>query len=69
MSIIELNELTKSYRRFEKKAGFMGSVKSLFNRKYTEKTAISSFDLKIEEGEFVGLIGKMELAKLLLLRC
>ncbi|HGT1553777.1 TPA: hypothetical protein ACMWA4_001582 [Clostridioides difficile] len=24
MSIIELNELTKAYRRFEKKAGFMG---------------------------------------------
>ncbi len=44
MSIIELNELTKSYRRFEKKAGFMGSVKSLFNRKYTEKTAISSLE-------------------------
>ncbi|MCC0656274.1 MULTISPECIES: ATP-binding cassette domain-containing protein [unclassified Clostridioides] len=58
MSIIELNELTKSYRRFEKEPGFMGSIKSLFNRKYTEKTAISSLNLKIEEGEFVGLIGK-----------
>ncbi|MFL8801768.1 MULTISPECIES: ATP-binding cassette domain-containing protein [unclassified Clostridioides] len=58
MSIIELRHLTKSYKRFEKEAGLMGSVKSLFNRKYTEKTAISSFDLKVEEGEFVGLIGQ-----------
>lgn len=58
MSIIELRQLTKSYKRFEKEAGLMGSVKSLFNRKYTEKTAISSFDLKVEEGEFVGLIGQ-----------
>ncbi|AXU77180.1 ABC transporter ATP-binding protein [Clostridioides difficile] len=68
MSIIELNELTKSYRRFEKKAGFMGSVKSLFNRKYTEKTAISSFDLKIEEGEFVGLIGQNGAGKTTLIK-
>ncbi|MDB3086494.1 multidrug ABC transporter ATP-binding protein [Clostridioides difficile] len=58
MSIIELRQLTKSYKRFEKEAGLMGSVKSLFNRKYTEKTAISSFDLRVEEGEFVGLIGQ-----------
>ncbi|MCC0782503.1 ATP-binding cassette domain-containing protein [Clostridioides sp. ES-S-0108-01] len=58
MSIIELNKLTKSYRRFEKEPGLMGSVKSLFKRQYTEKIAISSFDLKIEQGEFVGLIGQ-----------
>lgn len=57
MSIIEFNELIKFYRRFEKKVGFMGSVKFLFNRKYIEKIVILLFDLKIEEGEFVGLIG------------
>ncbi len=46
----------------------MGSVKSLFNRKYTEKTAISSFDLKIEEGEFVGLIGQNGAGKTTLIK-
>ena len=57
MSHIYTQNLTKSYRRFEKEPGFMGSVLSLFNRKYVEKIAVDDFDLSIEPGEFVGLIG------------
>lgn len=55
--IIETQQLTKIYRRFEKEAGLWGSVKSLFQRQYVDKAAVSGFDLSIEEGEFVGLIG------------
>lgn len=55
--IIETVQLTKTYRRFEKEAGLLGSVKSLFHRQYKEKAAVRSFDLAIDEGEFVGLIG------------
>lgn len=58
MNMIELNHLTKTYQRFEKQPGFLGSVKSLFNRQYIEKTALSSFNLTVKEGEFVGLIGQ-----------
>ena len=57
MSVIHTQNLTKTYRRFEKEPGLKGSVKSLFNRKYIDKTAVDSFDLAVESGEFVGLIG------------
>ena len=57
MSLIETRQLSKSFRRFEKAPGLMGSVKSLFHRRYTEKRAVSDFDLAVEAGEFVGLIG------------
>lgn len=57
MNIIEINNLSKTYKRFEKEAGIRGSIKSLFNRKFVVKTAVNLFDLQIEEGEFVGLIG------------
>ena len=57
MNIIQTNNLTKIYRRFEKEPGLMGSVKSLFKRKYSEKVAVNSFDLTVEAGELVGLIG------------
>ena len=57
MSIIETKSLTKEYRRFTKEAGLLGSIKSLFHREYVTKTAVSSFDLTVEEGEFIGLIG------------
>jgi len=55
--IIQTQNLTKTFRRFEKEPGLMGSVKSLFNRKFSDKTAVSHFDMTINAGEFVGLIG------------
>lgn len=58
MKVIQTKALTKSYRRFAKQPGFLGSVKSLFHRQYLEKAAVSDFDLEVERGEFVGLIGR-----------
>jgi ABC-2 type transport system ATP-binding protein len=57
MNIIETRNLTKEYQRFTKQAGLLGSIKSLFHREYVTKTAVSSFDLTVAEGEFIGLIG------------
>ena len=57
MSIIETCGLTKTFRRFEKEPGLKGSVKSLFNRKFVDKTAVDHFDMTVKPGEFVGLIG------------
>ena len=55
--IIETQNLTKTFKLFEKEPGLSGSIKSLFFRKFTEKTAVRDFDLTIAKGEFVGLIG------------
>lgn len=55
--MIQASNLTKTYKLFEKEAGLRGSVKSLFNRKFTYKTALSNFDLAVNEGELIGLIG------------
>lgn len=55
--IIQTKNLTKTYKLFEKEAGLRGSIKSLFNRKFIDKTALSNFNLEVKEGEFVGLIG------------
>jgi ABC-2 type transport system ATP-binding protein len=57
MNSISTHNLTKTFRRFEKEPGLSGSVKSLFHRKFSEKVAVSDFDLTIKAGEFVGLIG------------
>ena len=56
--IIQTKNLTKTFRRFEKEPGLAGSIRSLFNRKFTDKTAVSDFDVNIKAGEFVGLIGQ-----------
>ena len=68
MNIIEIKQLTKIYKLFEKEAGFRGSLKSLFNRRYTEKKAVSEFDLTVEKGEFIGLIGRNGAGKTTLIK-
>lgn len=50
--------LTKIYTTFEKEEGLKGSIKSLFKRKVIKKEAVMNFNLDIEKGEFVGLIGQ-----------
>ncbi|MEM1485848.1 ATP-binding cassette domain-containing protein [Oscillospiraceae bacterium PP1C4] len=57
MAIIKTTNLTKIYKLFEKEPGLKGSIKSLFNRNFKLKTALSNFNITINEGEFVGLIG------------
>ncbi len=57
MNIIETKHLSKEYQRFTKQAGLLGSIRSLFHREFITKTAVSSFDLTVAEGEFIGLIG------------
>ena len=60
--------LTKTYITFEKEEGLKGSIKSLFKKKIIEKEAVSNFDLEIEKGEFIGLIGQNGAGKTTLIK-
>ena len=55
--MIEVKNLNKTFKVHQKEAGLKGSIRSLFNRKYIEKHALSNLDLSIEQGEIIGLIG------------
>lgn len=57
MAIVEARQLTKVFKRPDKGAGLGGSVKHLFTRRYTEKTAVDRVDLSIEAGEAVAYVG------------
>ena len=57
MKIIETENLTKKYKRYKKQEGLTGSIKGLFHREYEEKMAVDNFNIRVNEGEFVGLIG------------
>lgn len=56
-SLIEVNDLKKTYIVHRKEPGFVGSVRSLFFRKNVEKHALNGVTLNVEEGEIVGLVG------------
>ncbi len=57
MSIIEVRNLTKSYRVFKKKEGLGGSIRGLFHREYKEVEAVKGIDLDVQQGEFVAFLG------------
>ncbi|MBI2018044.1 ABC transporter ATP-binding protein [Candidatus Daviesbacteria bacterium] len=57
MSIISVKNLKKYYQVHQKEPGLLGSVKSLFTRKYYDVKAVDGVSFEIEEGELVGFIG------------
>lgn len=56
-SMIEVKNLTKSFKTTKKYPGFKGAVKSLFTNEKVIKTAVSKLSFSIDEGEIVGYIG------------
>lgn len=57
MPIIEVKNLHKSFKIYQKEPGLAGSFKSLFHRKYEKKEAVKDVSFTIEEGELIGFIG------------
>lgn len=49
--------LGKDFKHYQKTAGFVGSLKSFFHRRYERRAAVHNFDLEIQHGEMVGLLG------------
>lgn len=56
--VIRAEGLRKVYRYHRARPGVIGSVRDLFGRRHSERTAVDDLDLSIEPGEFVGLLGR-----------
>ncbi len=57
MAIIEIENLSKSYRVYQKQEGILASLKGLFHREYREVQAVRDVSLTVNEGEFVAFLG------------
>ena len=57
MSIIEIKDLSKTYKVYQKKEGLWQSVRGLFHREYRDVNAVRDVNLTVEEGEFVAFLG------------
>ncbi|MBO0811396.1 MAG: ATP-binding cassette domain-containing protein [Microlunatus sp.] len=58
MAVIQATGLTKTYRFHRTRAGLGGAIADLFRRRHQERLAVDDLDLVIDEGEFVGLLGR-----------
>lgn len=57
MAIIEITDLSKTYRVYQKQEGVFASVRGLFHREYREVHAVNHINLTVEAGEFVAFLG------------
>ena len=55
--IIQVENLTRVFRTYRKRPGFVGGLKGLFHRTYEETAAANKISFSINEGEFVGFLG------------
>lgn len=55
--MIEVQNLSKSFRVHKKDPGLMASVRGLFVRKWEDKHALKGVSMRVAPGEIVGLIG------------
>ncbi len=57
MPTIEANNLTKTYRVYQKQNGVLASIRGLFHREYKTVEAVRDVSFSIEEGEMVAFLG------------
>jgi ABC-2 type transport system ATP-binding protein len=57
MRVIEVQNLSKTFRTYQKEEGIRGSFKNLFYRKYLDNPAVDNISFELEEGEVVGFLG------------
>lgn len=57
MSVIQVSDVTRSYRQYKRFPGLIGSIRSLFTREYSEEFAVKNISFSIDEGEAVGYLG------------
>ena len=66
--LIQINNITKSFKLFKRSAGLKGSIQSFFNRQYENFTALNNINLNIQEGEIIGILGENGAGKTTLIK-
>lgn len=67
--VISVSHLKKHYQVYKKEPGFLGSLRSLFARRYESVNAVDDITFTIDEGELVGFIGPNGAGKTTTLKC
>ena len=65
---IQISNLTKSFKIFERDAGLKGAIKSFFNRKYNNFVALNDVNLVVNKGEILGVLGENGAGKTTLIK-
>ena len=65
---IKVNNISKSFKTYNRDPGIKGALKSFFNREYTDFHALKNIDLNIDKGEILGILGENGAGKTTLIK-
>ena len=57
MPTIEVNNLAKTYRVYQKKEGLLQAIRGLGKREYKQVHAVRGINMQVQQGEFVAFLG------------
>jgi ABC-2 type transport system ATP-binding protein len=66
--LIQVKNLSKSFKIFKREAGLGGAFKSFLNRKYEIFHALEDINLNVDSGEIVGILGENGAGKTTLIK-
>jgi len=66
--IINVKNIFKSFRAFHRKAGLKGAITSFFKREYKNFDVLKDINLRVNEGEIIGILGENGAGKTTLIK-
>ena len=66
--IIDVKNISKSFKAFHREAGLRGALNSFLKRNYQVFNVLSNINLKINEGEVIGILGENGAGKTTLIK-
>ncbi len=66
--IIDIKNISKTFKAFHREAGLKGAINSFFKRNYKNFDVLSDINLEVDEGEVIGILGENGAGKTTLIK-